>query len=164
MRGSCLTQNGAWFKSQKERGNHRVRLRELYRSQRTHLSSLSLGLGFFSNLFLLPLLFSLQGHSCPFFLRISSVPPAPRFHLPPFTLLWLILDTNNHRRQARIQGCSNQQDSRRDSARRGFNESEASSAGGVGGVWWGFEIYANDMHTPKRDQGCRRGRRWPSSR
>lgn len=133
MRGSCLTQNGAWFKSQKQRGSRRVRQRELHRSQRTHLSSPSLGYFFCSpTLFLLSLLFSLQGHCCPFFLHIFSAPllSAPTtvsssLLLAPF---WSNLDSD----AARIQGGDASKDSRRDSARRGFNESEASSAGEKG--------------------------------
>lgn len=56
MRGSCLTQNGAWFRSQKESEGERETYtewgRESSTTQRTHLSSLSLDCSLF---FFLPL-------------------------------------------------------------------------------------------------------------
>ncbi|MEQ2221105.1 hypothetical protein ILYODFUR_012236 [Ilyodon furcidens] len=85
MRGSCLTQNGAWFKSQKERGNHTVRLRELYRSPRTHLSSLSPGLGFFFQSLFAPSFVFTAGTLLPFlpahlFCHPSTPLPSSSFH------------------------------------------------------------------------------------
>lgn len=87
MRGSCLTQNGAWFKSQKERDIHRVekreRKRELHRTQRTHLSSLSLSLDcsfFSSSPFAFSFVFTAQ-KLLPF-LPIRLLSFSPSFHPP----------------------------------------------------------------------------------
>lgn len=139
MRGSCLTQNGAWFKSQKERDIHRVgkreRKRELHRTQRTHLSSLSLSLDcsfFFFLSFCFLFCFhctetvALSSYTSPLFL---SVFPPPIFS-PSSGCFWTT--ACHHQRpppQVRIQGGEDQQDSGREFVRRGFNEIEASSAG-----------------------------------
>ncbi len=118
------------------RVGQRERQRELHRTQRTHLSSLSLDCSFF--LLLLCFLFcfhstetvALSSYTSPLFL---SVFPPPIFS-PSSGCFWTT--ACHHQRpppppppQVRIHGSEDQQDSGREFVRRGFNESEASSAG-----------------------------------
>lgn len=91
MRGSCLTQNGARFRSQKESerhaGNGGERGRESSTTHRGLIYPLSLSLSrlhfFFSSPPLLSLLFSLHRNCCPFFLYISSLSLLSFLPLPP---------------------------------------------------------------------------------
>lgn len=91
MRGSCLTQNGARFRSQKESERHAgsggERGRESSTTHRGLIYPLSLSLSrlhfFFSSPPLLSLLFSLHRNCCPFFLYISSLSLLSFLPLPP---------------------------------------------------------------------------------
>lgn len=99
MRGSCLTQNGAWFRSQKvrERDMHRMgeRGRELHRGLIYSLSLSLLTAVFF--LSLLCFLFCLHRNCCPFFLYISSLfPPSSHPHLTAFGQRHAISSGHSH--------------------------------------------------------------------
>lgn len=128
MRGSCLTQNGAWFRSQPERERvmHRGREREQEScTQRTHLSSLSFSLcrlQFCSFPPLLSLLFLFWLH--------KTVTPLPLcLSLSPSSgCFW----SCHHRRtppQVWIHGNEGPRHSGKESVRRRFNESEAEPPG-----------------------------------
>lgn len=153
MRGSCLTQNGARFRSQKERETcrewGRERARELHHTQRTHLSSLSLSTALFFFLPLLCFLFcfrctetvALSSFTSPLFLSCLSSPSLPPSLTPPPSvfspLVWLCfffgqqraIISGHRRHRYGFMAAKDQQDSGREFVRRGFNESEASSAG-----------------------------------
>lgn len=141
MRGSCLTQNGAWFKSQKEREKETYTEwgRERGRESSTAHRGLIYPLSLLTAVFFLPLLcflfcfhctetVALSSYTSPLFL---SVFPPPIFSPSP-GCFWTT--ACHHQRppppppQVRIHGSEDQQDSGREFARRGFNESEASSA------------------------------------
>lgn len=152
MRGSCLTQNGARFRSQKESERHAgsggERGRESSTTHRGLIYPLSLSRlhFFFSSPPLLSLLFSLHRNCCPFFLYISSLsllsflPLPPSLTPPPSVfspLVWLCfffgqqraIISGHRRHRYGFMAAKDQQDSGREFVRRGFNESEASSAG-----------------------------------
>lgn len=127
---------------------HRVGEREretvLRRTQRTHLSSLSLHCSFF---FFLSFVFTAQNRNCcPFFLCISSS-FLPHIFSP---FVCLLLDNSTPSSAATTTTTTGTDSWQRGPAgflgggfaRRGFNESEASSVSRR-------EMYANDMHTPK---------------
>lgn len=150
--------------SKRERNIDRAGEREQARergSQMTHLSSLSLNCRFFSSsafsfVFtaqkLLPFL---PIHLLSFSLALSPT-PSSRCRLVDFGQQHAIISGHHRPPQVRIQGNEDQQDSGREFVRRGFNESER-------GLVSRQEMYANDMHTPKRTLG-RRGERRLSSR
>lgn len=90
MRGSCLTQNGVWFKSQEERERNMDRAGERRENggqnsiaHRGLIYPLSL-LQFFLPLLLVSLLFSLSRNCCPFFLHLISPPPPTPHPAPSF--------------------------------------------------------------------------------
>ena len=124
----------------------RERARELHRTQRTHLSSLSLS----TELFFLPLLcflfcfrctetVALSSFTSPLFLSCLSspcLPPSLCLLTPPLVAFFFFffgqqraIISGHRRHRYGFMAAKDQQDSGREFVRRGFNESEASSAG-----------------------------------
>lgn len=136
MRGSCLTQNGAWFKSQGEEESlvdtegPREKEREGSATHRGLIYPLSLSTAVFP-----PLLCFLFCFHCPEtdalsrHLFSSSLLPSHRF-----PLVWLLSGQQHaiigsHHRRYRAMAARTSRTLGGNFMRRGFNESEASSAG-----------------------------------